>query len=285
MFQRILVALDVNRVSLYFLQGVAQWAQAFGARLILLHVVPHEEFVPPSLQEIFSQTTQRVRAEMDQRLTEIAERIQQNFGVPVESTWIRMGVPYEEVVAGCQDQGCDLIAVGYRLGETSEDLGSTAYRILTRAQVPVLVYPHREPREIQRILVPVDLSPLSLRALERAFEVASVFKAQVVVLHVIELLESLAAQEAQERIQREVEQILRERIRTVSGTVTYRIRIERRYEALPGILDAVEQEQPDLVVMASHGRAGFKHWLMGSVTEKVLRSVEVPVLVWKPKGA
>ncbi len=281
MFQRILAALDARQVSAYFLQGIAQWAKAFQARLILLHVVPQEEFVPPTLQEVFSQTTQRVRAEMDQRLAELAESLQKNYGVTVEATWIRMGIPHEEVVAGCQDQGCDLIAIGYRLGDTSEDLGSTAYRILTRSPVPVLVYPHRPPTEPRRILVPVDLSETSLKALEKAFEVAPVFGAEVVVLHVIELLESLAPQEAQARVEREVEEILKRRLHRVAGSVPYRVRIERRYEALPGILDAIEDEQPDLLIMASHGRSGLQHWLMGSVTEKVLRSVEVPALVFK----
>ncbi len=281
MFQRILVAVDVQKVSAYFLQGVAQWARAFQSRLILLHVVPHEEFVPPTLQEVLSQTTQRVRAEMDQRLSELAESLERNYGVAVEATWIRMGRPHEEVVKACQDQGCDLIAIGYRLGETSEDLGSTAYRILTRSQVPVLVYPHREPRPIQKILVPVDLSEISLKALEKAFAVAATFGAEVAVLHVIELLESMAAREAQERVEREVEEILKRELHRIPGQVAYRVRIERRYEAVPGILDAITEERPDLLVMASHGRSGLKHWLMGSVAEKVLRSVEMPALVFK----
>ncbi len=285
MFQRILVALDVTRVSGYFLQGIARWARAFQARLILLHVIPQEEFVPPTLQEVLGQTTERVRADMDQRISELAENLEANYGVHVESTWIRMGVPHEEVVKGCENQGCDLIAVGYRLGETSEDLGTTAYRILTRSRVPVLVYPHREPREIGKVLVPVDLSPLSLQALEQAFRVASVFHAEVVVLHVIELLEGLAPQEAEKKILQETEHLLHEKIHEIPGDVKYRVRIERRYEALPGILETVEQEDPDLLVMASHGRSGWKRWLMGSVTEKVLRSVEIPVLVMKPQEA
>jgi nucleotide-binding universal stress UspA family protein len=43
--------------------------------------------------------------------------------------------------------------------------------------------------------------------------------------------------------------------------------------------------ESDLVVMSTHGRGGFKHLLLGSVTEQVIRNAEVPILVTRPAAA
>jgi nucleotide-binding universal stress UspA family protein len=49
-----------------------------------------------------------------------------------------------------------------------------------------------------------------------------------------------------------------------------------------GILAFTREEQIDVIVMATHGRTGFMHILMGSVAEQVVRRAEVPVLTVKP---
>jgi nucleotide-binding universal stress UspA family protein len=47
------------------------------------------------------------------------------------------------------------------------------------------------------------------------------------------------------------------------------------------ILAQIEADKPDLVVMGTHGRTGFSHAFLGSVTERVLQRSPVPVLVVK----
>jgi nucleotide-binding universal stress UspA family protein len=50
------------------------------------------------------------------------------------------------------------------------------------------------------------------------------------------------------------------------------------------IADFVEEEDIDLVIMATHGRSGLGRLILGSVAEKVLRSLRVPVLMVRPAG-
>ncbi|HEV2579957.1 MAG TPA: universal stress protein, partial [Ktedonobacteraceae bacterium] len=38
----------------------------------------------------------------------------------------------------------------------------------------------------------------------------------------------------------------------------------------------------DLVAMATHGRTGFQHWVLGSVTERVLGATRLPILIVRP---
>lgn len=49
--------------------------------------------------------------------------------------------------------------------------------------------------------------------------------------------------------------------------------------AAEAILDVAEREHASLIVMSTHGRTGLSRWVLGSVTEKVLRVSETPVLV------
>jgi len=69
---------------------------------------------------------------------------------------------------------------------------------------------------------------------------------------------------------------LRERHPNVSWEV-------REGAASAVILEVAREFDADLIAMASHGRTGFRRFLMGSVAEQVLRDAEVPVLVVGPK--
>jgi nucleotide-binding universal stress UspA family protein len=65
--------------------------------------------------------------------------------------------------------------------------------------------------------------------------------------------------------------------------VSYKIET-RSGEAADGILAQAEEIEADLIVLATHGRRGVSHFLIGSVAERVIRSATRPVLVVRPKG-
>ena len=48
------------------------------------------------------------------------------------------------------------------------------------------------------------------------------------------------------------------------------------------ILNVAQEKGVDLIVMGTHGRSGIAHFLIGSVTEKVIRTAPCPVLVVRP---
>jgi nucleotide-binding universal stress UspA family protein len=51
------------------------------------------------------------------------------------------------------------------------------------------------------------------------------------------------------------------------------------------IVEYAMKEKVDLIAMATHGRSGFSRWVFGSVAEKVLRAIPLPVLLIRPPGA
>ncbi len=56
-----------------------------------------------------------------------------------------------------------------------------------------------------------------------------------------------------------------------------------RGRAAVQIAEHAEQENVGLIAMTTHGRSGFRRWVMGSVTDKVVRHTGEPVLVIRPR--
>lgn len=132
----------------------------------------------------------------------------------------------------------------------------------------------------QRILVPVDLSPASDRALDYGLELAEAPEL-VTALHVglpytaVEPPYMYLVDEQSRRDQLEAAVLERFAAPRYSG-----VHIEVRYGD-PGheIADYARESGAGLIVMPSHGRTGLAHLLVGSVAERVVRYAPCPVLV------
>ena len=140
-----------------------------------------------------------------------------------------------------------------------------------------------------RILLPIDGSPLSLRAFAMGLELARTLQATVVVMHVVPpynafayMPEFLAATELRysQRAVESASRYLNEAKDKAKGAGVpcecHYMFGERPYEA---ILDAVTEHHCDLIVMGTHGWRSMDQLLMGSETQKVLARSVVPVLV------
>lgn len=141
---------------------------------------------------------------------------------------------------------------------------------------------------MKKILVPVDFSTPSENALKVASELAQKNKAEVHVLHVIELAESLFGAEQfnvnDEQIiffmklaQKRFETFLQKEY--LKG-ITVKSFVEPGSAAI-AIRETVEKNDIDIIVMGSNGVSGIEEIVIGSNTEKVVRHSEVPVLVVK----
>lgn len=148
---------------------------------------------------------------------------------------------------------------------------------------------------LTQILVPTDFSEHSSRALGYAAALARRLGAKLVLLHVVasEALENLAKAHAPphpvDLVYEDLGLKVREQfVKDVAPGV--RKTLETETLVLPGvpfleILRVAGVRRVDLIVMATHGRSGLSHALMGSVTEKVIRRAPCPVLSIRPAGA
>ena len=134
----------------------------------------------------------------------------------------------------------------------------------------------------RRVLLPTDGSPPTERALEHALDLAETYDAELHVLHVLDTTATTGDVET-ESITVEFDDIGEDIVETVVDRVHEsgldRIVDEVRRGPPPMmILEYADEHDVDLIVMGTHGRTGLDRYLLGSVTEKIVRQSDVPVL-------
>ncbi|HSB79711.1 MAG TPA: universal stress protein [Candidatus Methylomirabilis sp.] len=147
-------------------------------------------------------------------------------------------------------------------------------------------------QRFQRILWPTDFSAFARIALPHVHGLVRRNEAGLVLLHVLTpaeadvepgitgqiwdslLVEGRRRAEAQLALLAEELQSLGVRVETLLGEGV----------AFQEILRVAERQRCDLIILASHGRTGLGHVLIGSVAEKVVRRASCPVFVVRPPG-
>jgi nucleotide-binding universal stress UspA family protein len=137
---------------------------------------------------------------------------------------------------------------------------------------------------IKRILVPVDFSEPSQRAVEYGLSLALQFNARLLLTHIVSSstaliytfpTESFAFEKEQARYAKSmlpdlIPEEYRERVDLQTIVKVGEVRSE--------LLGIVKDEKIDLVVMGTHGRKAFERFFLGSLTERMLRKLDVPIL-------
>ena len=148
---------------------------------------------------------------------------------------------------------------------------------------------HAASRTIRTILLASDLSQASAAAESLAFELAANLGSSVLLVSVIDPRGlsmpggGFRQRVDQARAAREsAAQAIVDRGRREGVPIRCLI-----WEGDPGesIVEAAEAEDVDLIVVGSHGRRGIDRFFMGSVSERVVRTASVPVLVARPSVA
>ena len=140
---------------------------------------------------------------------------------------------------------------------------------------------------MKNLLVPVDLSEISLDIVERASCLAQSFASRVWLLHVImQAPDSVPFNLDRAVFRKEVAKELRSRRRQLHGLARL-LRQERVHvvaRLIPGtvnttIVAEAERINADLVIMGSHGHGNVYHALFGGVGQSVMRKVSCPVML------
>ena len=143
------------------------------------------------------------------------------------------------------------------------------------------------PFQLQRILVPVDFSKTSEKAIQYAVPLAAAFAAEVMLVYVVQPY-SLSAElgyipPEMAISQQEIIAIAREELDKLCAKVIGQ-RVRSQVKVGVGapwheIAFVARETKADLIVISTHGHTGLKHVLLGSVAERVVRHAPCPVLV------
>ena len=146
--------------------------------------------------------------------------------------------------------------------------------------------------DLKNIIVPTDFSKLSITALEYAKEMAEKMDAKIHLVYVLEktppflamssfnVSEEEVMKSMEEQAQKQLKEIVCDVVEDSSIIITEILRKGVDYEE---IIKYSKEINSDMIVIATHGRTGILHNLLGSVAEKVIRYAQCPVLVISPE--
>ena len=300
-----LVPLDFSVASLQALDYAILFAEQFHSAIHLLYV--HEkdyEFFPnEDASHLLFES-----AEASMRLRSRLAKVQHEHPLPfhAEDFHVQFGPAPRKTCELALKLDADLIVIASR-GWTALPrvlLGSTAERIVRHAPCPVLVVrqrkpefdasdskPSDQPAKIRSILVPVDFSDLSIKAVEYAAAIAKAFDARLHLFHAnfrhdYVLMDRAVHDPAMARNKEEA--FAREQMSAIArmeslGGARIETAVRSGYP-IQEICAEIERTKADLVVTSTHGHTGPQHVLIGSVAEHVIRYADCPVLVL-PSGS
>jgi nucleotide-binding universal stress UspA family protein len=296
-YRRLLIPIDGSPESASALSPARVLARSLGAEMVLIRVVPTAD---GRLSVLNSPELDRARAELEAVATTL-----RSSAVRMEVV-VSQGDPAEAIVAEVQSDGADLVVMSThaRSGLARLALGSVAERVVAHSQVPVmLVRPtEAEPgpghpasdhfERLKLILVPLDGSLGALAALGTASRLARAARAAVVLLRVVVPLplwiyEPTLGLNTGPLIDPRWDEDRRGNAESYVRRVAQRLidlGVEAGADAVlgevaPAITDYADQQAVNLIVMSTHRRFGPSRVLLGSVTDQVVRTARLPVLL------
>ena len=314
MFQRIIVPLDGSTCAECAVAVAARIAQASGGSVILLQVaaIPIDIESEKKPSEIYTQEVFDQGVASAERYLESVAKLEVLAGTKTE-TEVVTGAVAPSILSAVQSLQADLVVLcshGYT-GFKRWALGSVAHKLVPHSPVPVLVLrdggpvPATAAQRPLRAFVPLDGSSLSESALEPAAElVAALAPPTQRALQLIQVVDIPSSHskfstiadlqydaEVRAEAKREDEKYLDAVAKRFSEgeLAKYHLAVTTAVAIDPDVAEAIVQaaEQAEgtelsgynLIVMATHGRGGLQHWVLGSVAERVLHTTKLPLLV------
>ena len=292
--QNVLCAVDFSPFSGTVLKYGREFAQRFGAHLLIAHVLPKPTDSP------FGKSDPYPLTEKERSSKQIDRRIRESFPDSFTS-WeavIGIGEPVEQIRRISEERQADLIiAASHGLsGFKRLFLGTVVERLARNVASPLLVVRSRtepsragdlHPLRLGRILVGCDLSADCTGSLDSALQLADAFRSKVHLLHAMERPMDESIVNPTDGPYPEVQQLFQERLRE---RLIHALHVESLAEEriklvlLPG--PAGEQlplyastSDTDLLVVGVRRRGPLEKRILGSTTEAVLRKAPCSVLV------
>jgi len=288
--EKILFPTDISETADHAFKQAVALALTHQAKLHIFHaIVLHSEGNIHHLQSLLQDRLQGLETEaqglLEKRVAEL-----EGTALRVEISFARALSAYEAIADRAEQLKPDLIVMGThgRSGVGKLLFGSVAEKVLRHSPCNVLTLRKdaaiaREKGGLQRVLVPVDFSDFSRRAVEAARTLVT-DKAALTLVHVVAspIHPSFYAGGITELFQLDPElpSRIRAKLEEWLGDQPGEIVVTEGEPAVE-ILKTADETRAELIVIGTRGLSGLDHLLMGSVTERVVRTSKVPVLTTK----
>lgn len=257
-------------------------SRVWGARLTVVHALDAldalgDDVVRPALSDAAMRAARLMREDFE-GLKDVTVSFQ-----------VSEGQPEDVVLAAAAEKGCDLTVTGISGHDPMGQhlIGGTVTALTRRAAVPVLIVKRRPRAAYERIVVASDLSNASTSALEMALRLFR--PEQLTFFHAFDVPFANWIDD-KPRNERERRAAVLDEIRTfLAGVVRKDIAEAMEAHAeqgdpAPALSDYVVQEDTDLVIAGTHGRAGLMNILLGSAAAAILHEVPCDVMIVPSRG-
>jgi nucleotide-binding universal stress UspA family protein len=282
---KILAATDFSTRSQREVRRAGLLARDAGANLALAHVVDEDR--PRALVDLERKEAERMLAEQIATIPELA-------GLACRPVVVE-GDPFAGILRAAASVGADLLVMGAHRKQLLRDVfvGTTVERVIRTGPYPVLMVNAEAEQPYRVLFAAVDTSEASINALRVAQALGWIGKLQVTLVHAFTATakgkmkvagisqagidEHIAAE--RRRATGELSTLL-EAGQLDAGQWSMRVEDGRPFTV---ISRAVQERKPDVLLIGTRGRTGLPKLLLGSVTEQVLRSLDVDILAVPPQ--
>ena len=298
MYTRMLIPLDGSKTAENVLPYARILARTFQIPVELMEVLD----IAGMASHVAAEKARRldtVVTEGERSSEQYLKKIASSFsGVNVGCT-VERGRPEDVIIEKAAADKTTLIAMAThgRSGMSRWLLGSIAEKVLRAATNPLLLVRASEEAltegeaVLRSIIVPLDGSELAESVLPTAVKFARLFNVGMVLFRTYELPASAYYgrenylpnyEELKNRVKEQAQDYLDKRIEAIKAEGVQRVSSVLIEGSGPNeIIDYARKTPNALITMCTHGRSGVKRWVLGSVTEKVVRHSGDPVLVMR----
>lgn len=294
--RNIVVPTDFSALADAAAARAANLARIHGAAVHVVHALALPLVVNPYDFTVPAELGEGLRRAAQEKLEQVRKAIEAQGVGTVTVKSCESVDPVASIADEAQAHAADLVVMGThgRRGIQHAFLGSVAERTLRALDRPVLAVKEdleSAAKPIAKIVLPVDFSPHSDRAVETTAGLAARLSASVDVIHVLDLpidfnpyLSDLGSD-----LERRIESIASVQLERIRERLEQRgIRVSTHFhrghpDAV--ITDVARQSGCQLIVMGTRGRSGLSHVLLGSVAERTLRTAPCSVLCVKATRA
>jgi nucleotide-binding universal stress UspA family protein len=248
------------------------------ADLYVVHVINKSELLDIILPILKLKSNKVVEDMVSQKLQDVCQKIRKEYGIEPTSL-VSTGNITSELVNLAEEHKVDLIVMGTRGKDSKSDLflGSTAYRLVTKAPMPVMTVKELISKKgYQNILLPIDLSGHSRQKVNYAIGMAKVFKSKLTILGLYDEDEK----EEKFRLEGAAKQIL---TLCEKQKINAEVFIDKTNHRVSKTNTFAKKHKNDLVITMTDQKIEGARGILSSYDHELVHTSKIPVISIEPE--
>jgi len=272
----ILVPVDYSEKAIFGLEMANILLKRYGGKVTVINVL---KGVDPIWSEFFTEDERsRLVQKLEKHLAIFSKKYLTAENIQIDCV-IGKGRLCDTILQTVEDRQVTSIVMGTSTVDNIKKwiIGTNALRVVTEATCPVItIKDHPGENQIERIILPLDLSKETKEKTVDAVALALKFNAEINVVSA----QTFSDESIHKRLENQLAQVLsfiQNHNVPCSGEI---LKVNDRVD---GVIDFIENKNGDLIVITTHQQLELVHSYMGSFAKGIIRSAKIPVMSIVPK--